>query len=263
MSAGFSGEVAEFYARYRRGYDHEVVGWLTKTMRLDSQCIVLDLGCGTGQLTIPLAANARAVVGMDPEPDMLSQASQQAAAHGRANITWLLGADRDLPAIAGLLGEGSLAAITMANSIHLMDDELVFTQAMPLLRHGGGVAVVANSTPLWLQNSASSRAVRACLEEWFAVTSTSGCGTDQESRQRYAAGLKAAGYADVRETLLADYDDVLDVAYVIGHLYSAIPEDRLPPPDQRPAFEERIRRALPDNSFTEHVRVSALTGRVL
>jgi SAM-dependent methyltransferase len=262
MTAGFSGEVAGFYARYRRGYDAAVTGWLAERFRLDSHGVVLDLGCGTGQLAIPLAARAAAVIGMDPEPDMLALAREQAAARGCTNVTWLLGSDGDLPALARLIGEHALAAVTMATSIHLMDHERVFRHARSLLRPGGGVAVLANGTPLWQQDSASSRAVRACLEEWFKAKPTSGCGTDLQSRQRYAAALQAAGYADVRETVLADYQDVLDVEYVIGHLYSAIPEDRLPAPDQRPVFEERIRQALPHRSFTERVRVSALTGRI-
>jgi SAM-dependent methyltransferase len=262
MTAGFSGEVAGFYARYRRGYDAAVTGWLAEAFLLPSNGIVLDLGCGTGQLTIPLATRARAVIGMDPEPDMLARAKNTAARGGCTNITWLLGSDRDLLALGGLLGERVLSVITMANSIHLMDHQRLFRQARPLLRPGGGVAVLANGTPLWQQHTTASDALRACLEQWFNITLTSGCGTDPKSREQYAAALKAAGYADVRETVLADHEEVLDLEHVTGHLYSAIPESRLPPPDLRPVFEERIRQALPDRSFTERVRVSALTGRV-
>jgi SAM-dependent methyltransferase len=229
---------------------------------LDSHGIVLDLGCGTGQLTIPLAARAHAVIGMDPEPDKLARAKDAAAAHSCANITWLLGSDRDLPAVAGLLGQQTLTAITMANSIHLIDHERLFRQARPLLHPGGGIAVLANGRPLWQQQTVASDALRACLERWFQVKLTSGCGTDPKSREQYAAALQAAGYADVRETVLADYQDVLDLEHVTGNLYSAIPESQLPSPDQRPAFEEGIRQALRNRSFTEHVHISALTGRV-
>ena len=81
MNAGFSGEVAGFYAKYRRGYDPEVTGWLAEAFALGTDGIVLDLGCGTGQLTIPLAARSHAVLGMDPEPDMLARASKIGRAH--------------------------------------------------------------------------------------------------------------------------------------------------------------------------------------
>jgi hypothetical protein len=104
--------------------------------------------------------------------------------------------------------------------------------------------------------------LRACLEQWFKVTLTSGCGTDPESRERYAAALQAAGYTNVQDTVLVDYEDELDIEHVIGNLYSATPADRLPSPGLRPVFEERIRQALLDRPFTERVRVSILTGRV-
>lgn len=260
MSAGFSGEVAGFYSKYRRGYGAEVIDWLAATFGLDGGGVVLDLGCGTGQLTIPLAARARAVIGMDPEPDMLARARDTAAGLGRANIGWLLGSDRDVPAVAGLVGERVLAAITMGNSIHLMDHERLFGEARALLRPGGGIAVLANGTPLWQQGGAASDALRGWLERWFGVTLTSGCGTDHGSRERYAAALEAAAYREVRETVLADFEDVLDVERVVGGLYSAIPVDRLPSQERRPAFEEGIREALGDGSFRERVRVAALTA---
>jgi SAM-dependent methyltransferase len=262
MSAGFSGEVAGFYARYRRGYDPEVTGWLAEAFPLGRRGIVLDLGCGTGQLTIPLAARCRAVIGMDPEPDMLARAKDAATRHGCANITWLLGSAGDLPALTGVLGDRALAVMTLANSIHLMDHERLFREARSLLRPGGGIAVLANGTPLWQQHTAASDRLRACLERWFQVELTSGCGTDPKSREQYAAALQAAGCADVRETVLVDYEDTCDHQQVIGNVYSAIPASQLPAPDQRPVFEERIRQALGDRPFTERIRVSALTGRV-
>jgi hypothetical protein len=88
------------------------------------------------------------------------------------------------------------------------------------------------------------------------------CGTDPASRCRYAAALTNTGYTDVTETVLREYDDDLDVGWVIGHLYSAIPQDQLPAPEQRPAFEQQIRNALgPTATFTERVRVSVLSAR--
>ncbi|MFR9723089.1 class I SAM-dependent methyltransferase [Streptomyces sp. MS19] len=64
---------------------------------------MLDLGCGTGQSALPPARGARAVVGMDPEPDMLRLAAREGARRGLSNVTWVLGADRDVPALGALL----------------------------------------------------------------------------------------------------------------------------------------------------------------
>ncbi|MER5335729.1 methyltransferase domain-containing protein [Micromonospora sp. NPDC002717] len=125
---------------------------------------VVDLGRGTGQLSLPLAARVGAVIGVDPEPDMLTLARQAALNVARANATWLLGADSDLPALGRLLGERTIGALTVAVAIHLMDRDTLFRAARPLLRAGGGVAVVTNGAPLWLQDAEWSGALRECLE---------------------------------------------------------------------------------------------------
>jgi SAM-dependent methyltransferase len=263
MAAEFGGEVAAYYSRYRRGYDASVLDWVADGFSLDGDARAIDLGCGTGQLAIPLSGRVKAVVGVDPEPEMLSCAAAEAARRGRTNVCWVLGSDRDLGALDGLLGPGSVAAVVIGNAIHLMDHVSLFDALRRLIRPGGGVALLANGTPLWQQDSACSRAVRAALEDWFETTLTSMCGTDHASRRRYAAALTAAGYSDVTETVVSNYDDELDATWVIGHLYSAIPQDQLPAPERRAAFEQHIRNALgPTATFTEQVAVSVLSARL-
>src|SRR5687768_3007484 len=99
MAQGFGGEVATYYARYRRGYPAAAIDAIASAFDLTVDDLVVDLGCGTGQLTVPLAERVRAVVGMDPEPDMLALARRSADRQGTANVCWLLGADADLPVL--------------------------------------------------------------------------------------------------------------------------------------------------------------------
>jgi SAM-dependent methyltransferase len=68
------------YARYRPGYPEEFFADLVARFHLDGTGRLLDLGCGTGQLTIPLAEHVAAAIGMDPEPEMLAEAARQAQA---------------------------------------------------------------------------------------------------------------------------------------------------------------------------------------
>jgi SAM-dependent methyltransferase len=74
MAGDFGGEIASFYARYRRGYPPAFIEALAQALRPDTSNVVADVGCSTGQLTIPLAGRVRAVAGMDPEPAMLALA---------------------------------------------------------------------------------------------------------------------------------------------------------------------------------------------
>ncbi len=260
MAGEFGGETAAFYARFRRGYPAAFTGLLARALRLGPADVLADVGCGTGQLTLPLARQVRAVAGIDPEPDMLVLGRQAAAEQGVTNVTWVEGTDRDLPGAAGLLGAPALAAVTIANAIHLTSAPELFAAARGALRPGGGLAIIANGTPLWQQPVPWSREVRRGLEEWLDVRLESCCGTDAPARQAYQSGLIAAGYTGVHQRSI-DYPSELDFTALIGGLYSAMPPRLLPPPERREAFAAHIRDAVGGATrFTEQVHVTALIG---
>ncbi|MGP3977990.1 class I SAM-dependent methyltransferase [Streptomyces sp. 8N114] len=263
MTVGFSGEVAEYYAKFRRGYPEQVLDFLQEYFALSPEDSVLDLGCGTGQLAIPLAPRVRAVIGMDPEPDMLRLARKAAGERGVRNATWVLGADTDVPSLGALLGhKSSLAMTVVGQALHWMRHDELFRGLLPSFRVGGGIAVISNGTPLWLQDSAWSRGLRTWLERHFDTELTASCGTADWDRLRYAQSLEDAGFSDLRSTTVS-YTAELTIDQVIGGLYSAIPAEQLPTAENRPAFEDGIRAALPhDEPFPEHVHVSVLVGRV-
>jgi len=141
-TADFSGDQAQNYARYRRGYPPQVVDVLADAFTLVQSSVVLDLGCGTGQLTLPLAGVAGSVIGADPQPDMLSLARVSAIEQGITGISWLLAADQDVPTLGRLLGRASLTAVTIGNAIHLMRPEILFRDLAPLIRPTGGIGYV-------------------------------------------------------------------------------------------------------------------------
>ncbi|GLW90653.1 class I SAM-dependent methyltransferase [Actinokineospora globicatena] len=255
MELGFGGEVADFYDRYRRGYPGEVVDAVVRAFGLTGADVVVDLGCGTGQLALPLAARVRAVVGVDPEPDMLTRA----AAHGVPNATWVLGKDSDLPALRAVTGP--VAAVTVGQALHWMDHEVLFREIAATVRPGGGIAIVTNGTPLWLQDSDWSRALREVLEQWFTTKLVATCGTDEASQQRYASALSAAGLTVSRSAVT--YTGELTLPDIVGGIYSALPVHRLPTQENRALLECRIDKALTGfGPFPEVVQVTTLVGHL-
>ena len=237
---GFGGEVARLYARYRRGYPAAAIDAIVDAFRLSSNDVVVDLGCGTGQLTVPMAARVRSVVGIDPEPDMLWLA--RGHDENVPNVSWVLGSDEELPVIAASLGNCPIGAVTVATALHWMDDLVVFQTAQKLVRPGGGVAVVTNGMPLWHLDTDWSRLLRGFLEGWIGRPATMGCGTDDEAQQRYRDHLVAAGL-DVSEFRIS-YTDYLDVDRLIGGVLSSFPVHMLPHGEERQHFRDGLREEI-------------------
>jgi SAM-dependent methyltransferase len=67
-------EVAELYDRVRPTYPAELFADFAAITRVDRQSSVLEVGCGTGQATRPLAALAGAVTAVEPGRDMATLA---------------------------------------------------------------------------------------------------------------------------------------------------------------------------------------------
>ena len=132
------GSAVEYYARYRPGYPQDLVDAVAAGAGLDGTQRVLDIGCGTGQITIPLARHARAIVAIDPVADMLSLGSKAAQAAEAGNITWLEG---DSSQIAALAGPGADLAV-FAASFHWTDRPAVLAALDGVLSPGGSVVVI-------------------------------------------------------------------------------------------------------------------------
>ncbi len=96
---------------------------------------VLDVGCGTGALTVAVAEMARpdgTVVGLDPNPEMLAVARRQPG-----NITWVEGRAEALP-----FEDASFDAVVSQFAMMFFEDRpLALREMMRVLKPGGRMAV--------------------------------------------------------------------------------------------------------------------------
>lgn len=259
----FSGDVADYYARFRRGFAGPALDFVAARLGAGRDDLVVDLGCGTGQLALPLSLRVRHVLAIDPEPDMLAHGYRLARDRG-GSMSWMIGTDADVSTLPTLLGEGAVAAVTISNAIHLMDSRPLFGSLSTILPPGGTVAVIANGTPIWLQDRPWSVALRGFLSERLGGGGGSGgCGTDQPARRQYAAELAAAGFVTTDDHL--DFSEAVTAEWIFGNVMSAMPAALLPSVDERPHFaaamEAALRSAQPDGDFVEDIRLAVLIGR--
>ena len=105
----FSG-VAEGYQAFRPEYPAALFDWLSEVA--PARCRAVDLGCGTGQASVALAAHFSEVVGLDPSADQIARAKP----HPRVSY-------RVAPAEATGLERESADLVIAAQAFHWFDPE--------------------------------------------------------------------------------------------------------------------------------------------
>lgn len=130
----FAGE----YAQYRK-IDPPVLEGLINTGQLNGNSQVLEVGCGTGNYVIEIAARTHArCYGLDPAEKMLTKARANPNANG---VRWFSGYARylDFPA------ETFDLVYTVDVSHHIQHPLAYFQEVMRVLKPGGKVCTVTDS----------------------------------------------------------------------------------------------------------------------
>jgi SAM-dependent methyltransferase len=111
---------------------------LAGTLRLNGQGRLLDVGCGPGIVALELAPYFAAVVGVDPDPEMLAEARRHAAQRSVSNASWVEARAEELPA-----GLGVFRAMLFAQSFHWTERERVAATAFGMIETGGYLVLVS------------------------------------------------------------------------------------------------------------------------
>ena len=118
------------YALFRPDYPPELAAGLASLSPRQGRA--LDVGCGTGQLTLQLTEHFKDVVGLDPSKEQLVNAP----AHAR--VTWLCAPAEDIP-----LDDGSADLIVAAQAAHWFDRPAFYAEARRLAAPGAVIALVS------------------------------------------------------------------------------------------------------------------------
>lgn len=185
---------------------------------------VLDVGCGTGILTVSFAATDRRVVGVDPSHAMLTYARNRP---GADTVTWIEGDTR-----AVMEGDFDLIVMTGNVAQHIPDPDWERTLAdLRALAHDRAILAFDSRNPAarawesWHQPEPTVRdTMHGPLKEWYEVTELD----DGKVLLRAFNVLVATGEHVLQEELLTfrDRDAITDQLKHAGFEVSDVWGDR-------------------------------------
>lgn len=132
---------AAFYVQGRVAYPPALTEAVASALDLGGAGRLLDIGCGPGSLTLPLAALFADAIGVDADADMLAAAADEAARRGIHNVRWRRLRAEELPADLP-----SPSVISFAQSFHWLDRPRLAATARRMLGETGAVVHVHATT---------------------------------------------------------------------------------------------------------------------
>jgi ubiquinone/menaquinone biosynthesis C-methylase UbiE len=208
---------AWYYARYWEGYPAEFFDVLKEKFKLNKNDRVLDLGCGTGQIAIPLSAFVKEVVAMDPEPGMITEGREQEKLKNCFNITWTVGGSSELPVLKERLGIFKL--VTIGTAFHWMDREKTLDDLYEIIIDNGGIAIARN-TSIWNNPAIEwQKAVSQVIKKYLGEERRAGSGTFKVAPIRHEVFVENSSFKNM-EIWKQHWERASTLDEVIGNLYS-------------------------------------------
>jgi ubiquinone/menaquinone biosynthesis C-methylase UbiE len=211
---------AEYYARFRPRYPPVLLDAIERTVSLDSGDALLDLACGTGEISLALADRLTDIWAIDLEPEMVAMARQNANDRGISRIHWLVGRaeEADLP-------EDHFGVVGVGRAFHRLNRPLIARLSTRWLRSGGHfIDMGADTSGLFKPTTPWLAAAGEVYERWLAQAHrarsdvTSSAAPDQPKATTQTV-LMDAGFLDVAKHEFA-VPYVWEIDQFIGYLCS-------------------------------------------
>ena len=207
---------ARFYDRFRVPYPNQLLDDLRVRAHLTGTGRLLDLACGTGQITFGLGSSFAEVWAVDQEPEAVEFARAKALEHGIDNVRWMVGRAEDVDA------DGLFELVAIGNAFHRLQRPVVAEAAMRWLVTGGHVALLWSNPP-WDGGLAWQRVLAEALHHWTREAvwaERMPANLDQHvADEPHASVLESAGFSIVGEfQFVMPYE--WNVQQLTGFMYS-------------------------------------------
>jgi SAM-dependent methyltransferase len=250
---------AQYYERYRVPYPQEVFDWIINEYRLDGRGRLLDGGCGTGQVALPLSRWFGEVIAIDPDQEMLQIGEQAARDNGITNVSFLSLRTEDLPSAVA-----PLRLATFGASFHWMDRALVANRLHKLMEPAGGLVALSPSS-FWRGQEPWQQVIIRTIKDWLGEERRAGTGVFKAAPLHQEC-LAQTPFADIKVTEFHK-THVWSADSIVGYLYSTSFASRAVLGNLREPFEddlrERLSRLSAADQFAEEIEFSIVSARVI
>jgi len=151
-------EDAELYDRARPGYPPPLFADLAALAGTGPGCQVLELGCGTGRATVPLAEQGCAVTAIELGANMADVARRNLRHFPAVRVE--IAAFEEWP-----LPREPFDLVLSATAFHWLDPDVRVTKSADALRPGGALAVISTHHVAG-GDEAFFAEIQACYERW-------------------------------------------------------------------------------------------------
>jgi SAM-dependent methyltransferase len=228
---------AWYYARYRPPYSAAVFALLVRTFALDGRGTLLDLGAGTGEVAVPLAAHFEQVVAVEPDAEMIAEGEARARSAGAGNIRWEHSTAEEF--------SGRPAAFrltTVGAALHWMDKSRVLPRVHELLQPGGGLAVLDGGS-VWTGRAAWQAVAVRVIQQYLGEARRAGRGEFPQSTGPYVELLMNHGFIGLHTQFVVQPIE-WSIDQIIGYLYSTSFASRRLFGARGDMFEDELRHKL-------------------
>jgi SAM-dependent methyltransferase len=155
-------EDAELYDRARPGYPGALFDHLAQVACIGPNCRVLEIGCGTGQATLPLAERGCEIVCVELGASMAAVAQRKLARFPLVRVEVAAFEDWPLP-------NEPFDMVFAATAFHWIDPSVRVRKAADALRRGGALATIATHHVAGGDEAFFADA-QTCYERWDPAT---------------------------------------------------------------------------------------------
>ena len=233
--------LAEDYVRYRVPYPREMLDAFLAEARLPESPRLLDLACGPGRVSLPIADRFAEVWAVDQEPDMIVAGEREAARRGAGNVRWFVGRAEDFAAPAARFD-----LVTIGEAFHRLDRPRVAALAFGWLKPGGALATIGMGV-LAGEGAAPWREVVDRVGRAFIGEPARRLGapnsTPAEELADQEDAIRAAGFVDVASRRL-DFAHEWTLETLLGNARSMSVTSPRALGERHAAFEAALRQAL-------------------